>query len=132
MLLDHVKKEGKEQEEEERSEYQEINDQGYLIETTTASAEYFMSEKHYTTVMSNTVSTTNTSKNESEENPRGKVIIPSKMNSNTESMTSSQTNAPKATEQNAEDPTYPVYPDIPSMRTYTVTPEHNTGQLRTA
>ena len=111
----HTRVQGHTQSDNERKlEYLEANYQGDLIATATAPSQQIVGKQKHT---STEVPTMNISKEELE--------IAYTRNANTE-----QIEMTNPTIQPKEAPTYHVYPDIPGLKTFTVTPDHSTGRKK--
>ena len=64
---------------------------------------------------------------ESKECRLKKEMIQTKIMPNTSNMIDEKVKVTKAIVKAKEAPTFHVYPDIPTVKTYTVTPQHDTG-----
>ena len=64
---------------------------------------------------------------ESEECRLKKEMIQTQIMPNTSNMIDEKVKVTKAIVKSKEAPTLHVYPDIPTVKTYTVTPQHDTG-----
>jgi hypothetical protein len=115
VTTSHTRVQGHTQSDNERKlEYLEANYQGDFISTATAPSQQIVGKQKHT---STEVPILNISKEELDKE------IAYTRNANTEQIQMTKPNI-----QPEEAPTYHVYPDIPGLKTFTVTPNHSTGR----